>query len=601
MDMSALSTEEAEILCTPVEPTEQATSPLTSDAETEPLSMDEENTKTMQKAAEEDVPTTEKNVHIERSAASGQPAGQFADDSDLTDESEQAKPNPEPTEPNPVKEDDDSSLSEDAGDHTITPGGKEAELQRSALDGLAVLAASETEGEKHEKVSAPVPVSSALVSEASQDEAAEDMEADDEGEDEEEEPTPNKGTRKEPSLHRAVMAAVGKRRAAATGGAPSLLVEPDADASNPPSASTSRQGSPVEDVRTKEETPAEEESTETGAQTMETAENEDEASDHRQEALEQLTRIELGFVMLRQRLYAERIEELEREADMIQRGTHPEIQMLHTLIDLRKEKRLRYLGMWLECSLREHKLRAQAEEKIAWVNWRDRAASLRRDMMCDMDRKRRKLEREKRLLDAPQPMRRHQPFEAEFAHKPPSYSRRTRQRPDQYLPLGASLRDARSFVAFPDVRGLEEYDVWMDMEQMGIRPMHVLPPTYLRSDDVNPHEIYAAPPYAGGFSGVEPMGYYGPPGAGPPYVEHPPPLPSVAAPYDGMYVEPMEMSSHPTDLKGATPAGAPAAPPLPHSRGHPGQFGPSPPSAAGRPPYAAEQPMGIPISQVVRA
>ena len=43
MDMSASGTEEVEIHRTPTEPTEQATSPLTSDAETEPLSMDEED------------------------------------------------------------------------------------------------------------------------------------------------------------------------------------------------------------------------------------------------------------------------------------------------------------------------------------------------------------------------------------------------------------------------------------------------------------------------------------------------------------------------------------------------------------------------------
>lgn len=598
MDMSASGTEEVEIHRTPTEPTEQATSPLTSDAETEPLSMDEEDGMNVQKIAEDHVSMPQKEVHMEPSATSEQAAGQLGDESDLTDESDQAKPNPESIEHEPVKEDEDSSLSEDVGDHTLKPGGNEAESQHSALDGLAVLAASETEGEKHEDVDAIAPSSSVLTPEASQDEATEDMEADDEGEeDDEEEPIPNKGARKEPSLHRAVMAAVGKRRAAATGGAPSLLVQPDADASNPPSASTSRQGSPVEDVQTKEETPAEEESAETGGQATEAAENEDEASDHRQEALEQLTRIELGFVMLRQRLYAERIEELEREANMIHQGTHPEIQMLHTLIDLRKEKRLRYLGMWLQCRLREHERRAQAEEKIAWVNWRDRAASLRRDMMGEMDRKRRKLEREKRMLDAPQPMRRYQPFEAEFAHKPPSYSRWTRQRPDQYLPYGASLRDPRSFVAFPDVRGLEEYDAWMDMEQMGIRPVPMPPPTYLRPDDMPPHEMYAAPSYAGGLPGSEPMGYYGPPEAGPPYVEHSRPLPPVAAPYEGMYVEPMEMSSHPADLEGAPPA---AAPPLPPSRGLPAQLGP-PPSAAGRPPFAAEQPMGIPISHVVRA
>ena len=174
------------------------------------------------------------------------------------------------------------------------------------------------------------------------------------------------------------------------------------------------------------------------------------------------------------------------------------------------------------------------------------------------------------------------------------------------MPYGASLRDPRSFVAFPDVRGLEEYDVWMDMEQMGIRSMPMPPPTYLRPDDMPPHEMYAAPTYAGSLPGSEPMGYYGPPETGPPYVEHSRPLPPVAAPYAGMYDEPMEMASRARARQSSPPAApdrahpAAPAPPLPPSRGLPAQLGP-PPSAAGRPPFAAEQPMGIPISHVVRA
>ena len=468
--------------------------------------------------------------------------------------------------------------------------------------------------------------------------------------------------RKTQSLHRAVIAAMGKRRAAATGGAPSLLVDQDVDSSNPPSAATSRQGSPTADSedavdatkapeqeetasgkeddngadedrseealgRMQEETgeedtenmdvderleqrttrkgqdqtkqePGEDDSradtvgegdserTEqrrkkatrtnekedavmttpskgrgsTSAHSVDAAENEEETSLHRQEALDQLTRIELGFVMLRQRLYTERLEELEREADMIQQGTHPELRILHTLIDTRKEKRLACLDVWLRLQEQEYEHLEKTEEKIAWVNWRDRAASIRREMMSQTDRKRRKLEREKRMLDAPQPARRHQPFEAEFAYKPPAYSRRTRQMPDLYMKSEASLRDVRNFVAYPDVRGLDEYDAWLDMEQMGIRPVPMPPPGYLRVDEVPPaaaHELYVPAPlssssYATGGSeaamppGAEHMGYYGPlppppAGAHRGHFEHGP-LPPPAGAYDGMYVDTMDMS-----------------------------------------------------------
>ena len=121
MDMSASGTEEVGTHHTPAEPTEQATSPLTSDAETEPLSMDEEDDMNVQKSTENHVSMPQKEVHMEPSATSEQPAGQFGDESDLTDESEQAKPNSEPNEHKPVKEDEDSSLSEDVGDHTLKP------------------------------------------------------------------------------------------------------------------------------------------------------------------------------------------------------------------------------------------------------------------------------------------------------------------------------------------------------------------------------------------------------------------------------------------------------------------------------------------------
>lgn len=46
----------------------------------------------------------------------------------------------------------------------------------------------------------------------------------------------------------------------------------------------------------------------------------DEAALRRQEAMEALTKIEIGFAMLRDRLYVERIEEVGREGEMIYDG-----------------------------------------------------------------------------------------------------------------------------------------------------------------------------------------------------------------------------------------------------------------------------------------
>lgn len=643
--------------------TEQGTSPLTSDAETEPLPFDDTDEKKMNDEEVNDIgKAPPHNEPAERASALSSPSGNFGGDSDLTDESEHTTPQPEERimayqthfahagantgVPNNGDDDgDDSSLSEE-GDQTITQG-SEAELEKSAIDGLAELAASNHDaGNELEEGEKERPASSTLTPGTLQNETANDAEDEGQGQlgDDDAEVSTQASEqdygesgvsytlphRKETPLHRAAIA--GKRRAAATGGAPSLLMEQDVDSSNPASAATSRQASPIggidTDPKTKDEDVdmdmdmdeaqpeeaaveeqdgfeaefkenreqehekyTEEKSDEdalgaedaghdgedeaegegegegdAAAEQSAQADVDDEASDHRQEALEQLTRIELGFVMLRQRLYVERLEELERESDMIQQGTHPEIQMLHTLIDARKEKRLGYLQEWLRNNQREHELRASAEEKIAWVNWRDQAATIRHRMMCEMDRKRRRLEREKRMLDAPQPTRRYQPFETEFAHKPPSYSRRTRHMPDQYMAEGMSLRDTRSFVAYPDVRGLEDYDVWMDLEQMGIRPMPMPPMGYLRPEELPSHEMYAAP------MDMQP---------------HPGPPPhEMDAPMQGPH-------GHHHPVHGAPQFGPPNVmpPPPPH-------IAPAPP---GRPYVSEQPPMGIPMSHIVHA
>ncbi|WFD30531.1 NAPDH-dependent diflavin reductase [Malassezia sp. CBS 17886] len=387
------------------------------------------------------------------------------------------------------------------------------------------------------------------------------------------------------ALRHAVVAAVGKRRAAATGGAPSLLME-HGDSSVPGSAATSRQGTPASFAESRDDADdggadeamgaddedaddADEESGSgdedvdvdgdrdgAGTDTPRTdgdaagrlhgdvADQDDcaytqrygsppsIATQRRQEALELLTRIEIGYAMLRDRLYVERDAELEKEHEMIQngalstrgarltQGTHPELELLHSFIDTRKERRLVHLQTWLDREESLHALYARADEDAAWMNWRvrgrhsacsqqDGAADLRREMIDDASRKRRRLDRERRLLDTPQQPRQHQPFEADLVRKPPaSVGNSARRQGMQYArphhPMGPD--DINNYIAYPDLRGLEEYDVWMDMDQMGRYPGYFHPgdapvadmyPPYPGSVPMPPGAQVMAPPYGG--------------------------------------------------------------------------------------------------------
>ncbi|PWN51772.1 hypothetical protein IE53DRAFT_36999 [Violaceomyces palustris] len=356
-------------------------------------------------------------------------------------------------------------------------------------------------------------------------------------------------TKQESSL--SILATLGKRRAAATGGATSLLEDPVE--SLPPSAATSRAASPADDEQDPDKaasgeapeegvkhgvdiegaaeeaaataagTPVPGELAEQGheseradqAQLADQADHEedtstDEAALRRQEAMEALTKIEIGFAMLRDRLYVERLEEISKEGDMIADGTHPELIHLTNAIEARRERRMKLVEKCFEQQEKQYERVAKAEEFAAWNAWRTDCAILRRDMMDDLSRKRRKIDREKRTMDQPRPIRRHQAFEAELVRNPnriahsgylnaagaesivdtPVSSKKRKAAAAKRRAAVEETEAASEYVAYPDLRGLNENDVWLDIERMGIRAAPIYDP-YYRPEEMHHPDMYA--------------------------------------------------------------------------------------------------------------
>lgn len=278
----------------------------------------------------------------------------------------------------------------------------------------------------------------------------------------------------------------------------------------------------------------------------------DEAALRRAEAMETLTKIEINFALLRDRLYVERIEEVSKESEMVLDGTHPELIHLTALIEARRQHRLRLVELWFEEEQRHHAKMAAAEEREAWLTWRHSVAELRRNSMDDNSRKRRKVEREKRNLDAPRPARRHQIFETELigdSELAASAARAAKQ--DRVKGATGRRRAAReagmlaqlgSHIALPDLRGLEDFEAWSDLERMGIiRPdlrmapvpdhpaqppppsSHPHAPPHLQQPPLHDIARMTHDPHGASLPQGDhmEMGYYGlPPGAPPP--SHPP-------------------------------------------------------------------------------
>lgn len=166
---------------------------------------------------------------------------------------------------------------------------------------------------------------------------------------------------------------------------------------------------------------------------------------------------------------------------------------------------------------RQYERVAHTEETAAWNNWRNEVVQLRKKQMDDVSRKRRKLDREKRLLDGPRPARRHQVFETELVRNPLFDEQQARTMPKSKAKRKQKqdvedLDEMGAYVAYPDLRSAEDSEAWMDMERMGVQPdprlMQSMP--FYRVDEmgIDPYGMYmmdGRPPHP------EMMGFGGPP------------------------------------------------------------------------------------------
>ncbi|KAF9302417.1 hypothetical protein BGZ74_005387 [Mortierella antarctica] len=107
-----------------------------------------------------------------------------------------------------------------------------------------------------------------------------------------------------------------------------------------------------------------------------------EAKQVHREALEALTSIEVEFATLRDRMYDERMLELDREVDMINLGTHPELSSLMREIHEKREQRLQIARAW-----RTHKGEiAQCQFEIAEYQAHCTFQASRRNTRADLTR-----------------------------------------------------------------------------------------------------------------------------------------------------------------------------------------------------------------------
>ncbi|KAL7340827.1 hypothetical protein BJY59DRAFT_694803 [Rhodotorula toruloides] len=215
----------------------------------------------------------------------------------------------------------------------------------------------------------------------------------------------------------------------------------------------------------------------------------------RAEAMEALTKIEIEFAKLRDLLYIERLADIERERIGIETGTHPELIHLTHLIELRRNRKLELARKWLDGLEGAYRIQIEEREYANWHHWEDERGRTRSRMLDEANSKRRRLEREKRVLEKP---------------KDDSLGYMLAPRPPPAVPLhyrrrvgfdGEALADNEIGWALrhPDVRadasvaGLDDDAMYDDLERMGLREptrQPIYPYEHLYGPHALPHSPY---------------------------------------------------------------------------------------------------------------
>ncbi|KAI0074582.1 hypothetical protein K474DRAFT_1676980 [Panus rudis PR-1116 ss-1] len=124
---------------------------------------------------------------------------------------------------------------------------------------------------------------------------------------------------------------------------------------------------------------------------------------HRVEALDSLAQIELKFAQLRERIYVEKMEALAWEEALIHQGIHPEYIHLHDELSKRRDKRLQLASRRRDYEVSSATKRRKLDEDGVWSWWKNARDELQTEMIAETNGRRRRMEREKRALDRPQP------------------------------------------------------------------------------------------------------------------------------------------------------------------------------------------------------
>ncbi|KAF8452556.1 Sds3-like-domain-containing protein [Boletus edulis BED1] len=205
---------------------------------------------------------------------------------------------------------------------------------------------------------------------------------------------------------------------------------------------------------------------------------------HRAEALDVLATIELKFALLRERVYVEKMEGLAWEEalvwdglyamlshysqliHLVASGTHPELHHLQNELTKRRDKRLMLASKKRTYEIEALARKRREEEAWCWEGWDITCTELQIEMIAETNRKRRKLERDRRTIERPPGARR---VPNAILNPPPAPTLRqianTFPLPSHLSHLAANkkLSNAKGLGVYPGLDGLSGATAYPDL------------------------------------------------------------------------------------------------------------------------------------------
>ncbi|KAF9105844.1 hypothetical protein BGX29_011247 [Mortierella sp. GBA35] len=176
------------------------------------------------------------------------------------------------------------------------------------------------------------------------------------------------------------------------------------------------------------------------------------------EALEALSSIEVEFAHLRDKMYEERILELETEVEMINDGTHPELSTLMKEIEDKRDQRLRIARAWRTHLNEISQAEFEIKEYQAHCTFQSKKRELRTDLMNGIGQKQQQLRLELTLAEN---RARHQPMEK-------STMLRARKHQRAMVTELRTVNDQYGFPVSNDLRMIAASELDEDFAAMGI-------------------------------------------------------------------------------------------------------------------------------------